>query len=756
VTFLLCGCFPLTVRSSDEDRAIVPVTINGVEKGELLAIVRAGDVLLRVADLEETGVHGFSGRREQVGADEFVSLSSLAPAVRFAFDRETISLRLTFPPELLGSTVVRLRPNRPPNILYSTDTSAFFNYSINWQDFKKFDGFTEAGLSWRGNLLYSSVSRTADGDFVRGLTNYTVDDRNRLRRWVAGDTFAGAGGLGGSLFLAGLSVSRNFDLDPYFVRYPTLAVTGAVTTPSTVEVLVNGAIVRREQVPPGQFDFTNLIPPAGNGITQVVIRDAFGQERTVTNPFYASTQVLAQGLSEYTYNVGFRREGVGVSSFDYGSLAFLGRHRYGATTWLTPEVRFEADKDLVSGGPGFALRLPVGEVEGYAAASRDNGLTGAAGALTYRYIGQPVNFGGFVQALSSNYANLSLRASQDRARLQASAFAGIQLMRGVSLTAQYSSSTMRNTPSTRQISLLSSIRLSPRANIVLSASRSRRAGVTVNEGFAGLSYFLPGRMTASVSYDRKGSFSTPTAEVQKSLPVGEGFGYRLSAAGAGETPSSQSGLLQYQGPYGLYQVGHDHVSGQDSTTVSVSGGMVAIGGTISPRRAVGDSFALIRVPEVEGVTGLVSNNVIGRTNGRGDLFLPDLLSYYGNRISIRDTDLPINYAIDQTEATVAPPFRGGALVLFPVRRIQTLTGSVQIEAKGERVIPGSGQVTIAGRGQNWTSPLGRNGEFYFENLPSGPHAATVEYREGACRFTLSVPESKEFFLNLGKIVCTVP
>jgi outer membrane usher protein len=447
---------------------------------------------------------------------------------------------------------------------------------------------------------------------------------------------------------------------------------------------------------------------------------------------------------------------VGLESFDYHSLSFLGRHRYGVTDWLTPELRLEADKDVVSGGPGFALRLPFGEVEGYAAASRDGGLTGMAGALSYRYIGQPINFGGFVQALSDDYANLSLRASQDRARLQASAFVGVQLLRGVSLTAQYSSSNMRDTASSAQVSLLSSIRLSQRANLVVSGSRTRRAGVISNEGFAGVSYFLPGRTTASVTYDRKGSVATPTAEVQKSLPVGEGFGYRLSAAGTGETAASQSGLVQYQGPYGLYQVSHDHVSGQDSTTVSVSGGVVEIGGTVSPRRAVGDSFALVRVPEVKGVAGLVSNNEIGRTNANGDLFLPDLLSYYGNRIAIRDTDLPINYAIEQTESIVAPPYRGGALVVFPVRRIQRLTGSVEIEFNGEALIPVSGELTVAGPGREWSSPLGRNGEFYLESLPAGAYAATVEFREGTCRFTLKVPDSKESSLNLGKIVCAVP
>jgi outer membrane usher protein len=95
-------------------------------------------------------------------------------------------------------------------------------------------------------------------------------------------------------------------------------------------------------------------------------------------------------------------------------------------------------------------------------------------------------------------------------------------------------------------------------------------------------------------------------------------------------------------------------------------------------------------------------------------------------------------------------------VVFPVRRIQRLTGSLEVEVKGEALIPASGQLTVAGPGREWSSPLGRTGEFYLESLPAGAYAATVEFQEGTCRFTLRVPESKEFSLSLGKIVCAVP
>jgi len=749
--------FPLAgLAAEPAQRAVLPVTVNGVEKGDLVALLNEGDVLLRVADLQAAGVRGFAGRRETVEGQVLVSLASLAPEVKFTLDPETLVLGLTVPPEWLGTTVVNLGLGRPAGVTYSTETSAFLNYAVNWHDFKSVDAFGEAGLSLRGNLLTTSFTRAADGTFVRGLSSYIVDDLPRLRRWVAGDSVAAAGGLGGTVFLGGLSVSRNFDLDPYFVRYPTLSLAGAVTTPSTVDVYVNGALVRREPLPPGTFDLTNLSVPTGNGTTRIVIRDAFGQERALTSPFYASTAVLGKGLEDYGYNLGFRRDQVSTESADYGSLVFMGRHRVGLTDTLTLGARLEGGKGIVSGGPDVALRLPVGELGGAFAASRNESDTGFAGSLVYRYLGQPVNYGAFVQAFSARYANVSLSASQDRSLLDASAFIGAQLGRRVGLTLQYTASELRDGASSRRASAAANISLIHDANLFISGARTRRGGQNANEVFVGLSYFLGAGTTASASYQRLEGVGSGALDVQKSLPLGTGFGYRVN----GTTSGDQNGggaTVQYQGPFGLYEATYQRTNGQDAKTLSVSGGVVAIGGEIFPARPVGDAFALIRVPGVGGVTGLSSNQSVGRTSAAGNLLVPDLSSYYGNRIAIVDKDLPLDYAVETTEKTVAPPFRGGAVVTFPVRKVQGIHGTVVLDAGGDReVVPAYGELTVEAGKESLESPVTAEGEFYFENLPAGRHLATLTFRDTICRFPLLIPVSNQPTIDLGRLSCAAP
>ena len=721
-----------------------------------MALLGEEDVLLRVGDLEAAGVHGFAGRRETVEGQVFVSVASLAPQVRFTLDPETLVLGLTVPAEWLGKTVVNLGLARPGGVVYSSETSAFLNYAVNWHDFKNVDAFGEAGLSLHGNLLTTTFTRAVDGSFVRGLSSYVVDDLPRLRRWVAGDSVATAGGLGGSVFMGGLSVSRDFDLDPYFVRYPTLSLSGAVTTPSTVDVYVNGSLVRREPLPPGTFDLTNLSVPTGSGLTRVVIRDAFGQEHALTNPFYASTAVLGKGLQDYGYDLGFVRDQVSTESDDYGSLVFIGHHRVGLTDTLTVGARVEGGKGVVNGGPEAALRLPVGELGGAFAVSRDDGDTGFAGSLVYRYIGQPVNYGAFVQAFSSRYANVSLNAGQDRPLLDASAFVGAQVGRRVGLTLQYTVSELRDGASSRSASLAANVALIQDASLFVSGARTRRGGQNSNDVFLGLSYFLGASTTASASYQRVEGTGLGTVDVQKSLPLGTGFGYRVN----GTREGGQNGGLadvQYQGPYGLYEATYQRTSGQDAKTLSVSGAVVAIGGEVFPARPVGDAFALIQVPGVGGVTGLSSNQPVGRTSDAGNLLVPELSSYYGNRIAIADQDLPLDYDVETTEKTVAPPFRGGAIVTFPVRKVQGVRGTVVLDAGGGReVIPAFGEMAVEAGGTRLESPIGAEGEFYLENVPSGSRPAVVTFRETTCHFTLEVPVSDRPSIDLGPLRCAIP
>ena len=149
-----------------------------------------------------------------------------------------------------------------------------------------------------------------------------------------------------------------------------------------------------------------------------------------------------------------------------------------------------------------------------------------------------------------------------------------------------------------------------------------------------------------------------------------------------------------------------------------------------------------------------SNNLVGRTDSDGDLLVPNLLPYYGNRLSIEDRDVPLTYEVQGTEKIIAPPYRGGAFVSFPVKQIRTITGSVTIHSAARDIVPAFGQLTLSANGTSYESPLGRNGEFYFENIAAGTYAAAIEHRDGSCRFRLDIPSGTDPVIKLGQRTCT--
>jgi outer membrane usher protein len=103
-----------------DQRAILELTLNEINKGEIIVFLRGDDVLTRVADLAEAGLRAVSGLREMIQADNYVSLKSLAPLVSFAINERDLTLRLTAQPSLLGSAVFEFQSERPSDLRYQS------------------------------------------------------------------------------------------------------------------------------------------------------------------------------------------------------------------------------------------------------------------------------------------------------------------------------------------------------------------------------------------------------------------------------------------------------------------------------------------------------------------------------------------------------------------------------------------------------------------------------------------------------------
>jgi outer membrane usher protein len=751
LTGLLLVLVAAAARAAQDQPVYVDLFVNEAPKESILVRLRGGDVLADVQDLERAGLTGLNGQRERIDGKDYVALRSLAPSITFQFDEPSLELRVSVPPDRLPVTRLDLSPSpRPAGMVLRSDTSAFANYALQYGSPDVVSGFEELGLSVRGNLLYTGLSQTPTG-FYRGLTNFTVDEPSSLRRWVVGDTFVSTGPLGGSLLLGGASVSRNFALDPYFVRTPLPRIAGAVLTPSTLDVYVNGLLVRREPLPPGPFEIANL--PVTNGLSgvQYVVRDAFGRTQEYSTRAYSSPTILSKGLSDYSYGIGMRRDDFGVSSFSYGRPVLLAQHRLGLSNQVTGGYRLEADSRLISAGPSLSIVLPVGQLDLAAAGSANAGNLGAAGSLGYVVVLRPAAFGFSVRGMTPSYATASFDAFADRPLLDASAFASVTVSR-VTLSLDYGVSRMRDAGVTDFLQARADVRLTSRSTFFLTASRSRNAGQEASfETSASLVYTFDEMTTVNSSAASRDGVASAAASAQRGLPLGEGVGYQVQGeSGPSEHVTAQ---LQANAPFGHYEAGFQRFGTENAASATAAGSVVLLGDRLFLARPVQDGFAVLRVPGLAGVHGYLNNVEIGATDARGDLFVPNLLPYYGNRLSIRDADVPMEYEVGRVERLVASPYRGGALVEFDVHRIQSVTGILEIEGGGA---PAFGELQLAANGKSLQSPIAADGRFWLDGVPVGTHDLAVEFRGGTCTARIDVKESAGALLDVGRLRCAAP
>ncbi|MFW2388373.1 MAG: fimbria/pilus outer membrane usher protein [Polyangiales bacterium] len=736
------SALPASAQTEPTERAILMLYVNDSFKGEIQVVLRAGDVLVPLIALREAGVLGTSYAQDEIEGTTYVSMASLAEELTYTFDERDLALRIDTGPVYSNSKIDLGQLQRPQGIDYRKDASGFLNYALRTVNFKSLDVFGEIGVSFLGHLLFSDMSVDERGSFLRGQSNFTMDFPKPMVRVVVWDSLTTAGSLGGSAFIGGVKVFRNFELDPYFVRFPSFGLSGAVGSPSKLDVYVDDRLVTSRDVSAGEFQLENIPVVRGAGATRAVVTDAFGRTQTIASPYYWSTGILAPGLQQYSYAVGARRRRVGTHSGDYGSPVFQGTHRMGFTDWLTGGFTLEGSNELINGGIGSTFRTPAGEIGIEGSAAYNDGHTGGAGALTYSYLSKVVSAGGSVRGQSQFYSNISLPWLANRSQIEGSAFVAVPIGSRASITAQYTGARYREGQVRHRAGLLGRVRIAAKSNMIATFSYQSLQGQRFFEGFLLFNHFFANRTTAAASFRQSGKDPTAGVQVQRPVALGQDYGYLVDLqAGATNRAFVQA---EYQTQWGRYSASYEHFEGRNEVALNASGGFVVMGGSVLPTRAVSQSYGLIQVPGVKGVRGYLNNWEVGKTNRKGNLLVPDLLQYYGNPLSINDQDVPIAYELEEVRSLVAAPFRGGAKARFDVARITLVTGKVVLESGGKESIPSFGELTVRVNGESLVSPLGRNGEFYFDRAPmQGRYPATLEHEDGVCEFDLTFGSTED-------------
>lgn len=759
--------FFLNTPSYGAEKIVMKVYLNAEDKGEYFVVMTPEKgVLIRLKDLLEMGFKDFpKGAEVRIGGEEYIPLHSMTPWALVEVDEKELVVKMTAEPQYLKKNVIDVSYRRPLGVTRSKENSAFVNYGLTYNvddkfQFTSFTALTDVGLNIEDFLLQSNFSYTKldkSDSFVRLLTSVTKDDIPAQRRYVLGDFFASSGVLGGGAYLGGFSVSKNFVMTPYFIKTAGLDLSGVLRTPSDVDILINDYPVKSERMSPGEFEFLNIYNAAGLGNATVVIKDAYGNVQKYTVPFYLSSSTLKAGFSEYSYNLGFKRKDLGLKSFKYDGAAMSFFHNYGFTKSFTAGIRAEADKDVINIGPSSAFLLGnYGEMKAAAALSGSDGRPGAGGTLSYSYAGKNISGFASVSGFSREYSNISIQALKNRTRLERTFNLGYNHEILGSLSGTFTRTGNYIGTGITRLSAMYARRLFRDISLHLIASRTK-AETTVNEIFAGLTFQLGTSNFGGLSYHAQSGVDTETAYLQNAQPSGTGFGYRLLAERtkdpAGNPGMDGNGSVQYGGNYGTYSADYRRLGGVDSYSLNVAGGIAFIDRSFYFSRPITDSFALVKVGDVSGVKVSYTNQEAGVTDKNGEVLVPNLLSYQDNYIAIDDKDVPVNYSIAEVAKTVAPLNRSGVVVRFDTAKLQGFGGRIFVKEKGARVPAEYSRMEVDVEGKVMESVVGKGGEFYMENMPSGRFPARIFMKNRKCGFEIAIPKSNNTMVDMGEVTC---
>jgi outer membrane usher protein len=765
-----------------QERSIWALVINEEPKGDVEILLTADGPWIDPAAILAAGVRKLpDGRRQTFPPDTTVrvSLASLAPHITFTLDEAEIRVIISADPALLSQTEVAISNPRPPGWKVTSNNAVFLNYSANWSTDNRTAGFAELGAHLFGALFQSAATIASTGAVTPGLTSLTFDQVHSRRRWVLGDTIGRATTLGSSPVVGGFSVSTHEDLDPYYSVYPEPQIRGAVRTPSTADVYVDGRLVSSVRLPPGRFTLNDLPIETGFGNARVIIRDVFGREQSINLGFYLSTQLLKRGQQDYSYVAGMERT-LSENTVEYGRALGTALHSVGVTDSLTIAVQAEGSKDLGMAGVGFNAKLwRLGTLGAEGLASRTAaGEQGYAATGVYSFLSNWFSTEVRATWIGPRFQNLFLSPA-DQPQVSADGSIGLPLGRLGSLTiggtlggpealkariSQINPDLVGRLPDSLQrqlqdalatqhdklLRLSYTVGVTKRTQLTANATRVQQAGSpTTWEGFASLTVALGWRTVASAvtSVDEAGKALT-SVNVQRSLPLGPGFGFRIDADA--QQPYRSSATFEAQGKRGIIGVRGDGAQGEETIgIVNLAGSIVAIGGEVLLSRPVDDGFALVKVPDHRGVRVLANNQLSGRTGRGGSLFIPDLRSYLSSPIGIVQDDLPVETRLGAISQDVAVPYRGGAVVVFEANTIRSLTGRLDVAGKA----PEYGTLSVTVGDVEFSSPLNAIGEFYFEDLPSGDHPGVASWKAGTCRATIHMPDKAPAMTDAGVVTC---
>ncbi|WP_458296246.1 fimbria/pilus outer membrane usher protein [Pseudomonas serbiensis] len=470
---------------------------------------------------------------------------------------------------------------------------------------------------------------------------------------------------------------------------------GTAETNATVEVRQNGFMLYSGNVSPGPFEITDIYPSGSNGDLLVTIIEADGRRRTFTQAYASLPIMVPAGSFRYSLAAGqVDSNDDHQASPDFTSAAVI----YGLSERVTGFGGLQLAEDYNAANVGAGVNTGLGAVslDITHSISELKEQTRSGQSIRVRYANTldvtntTLAVAGYRYS-TEQYRTLNQHVSETderpalipngraRDRLELNVTQVLPSQTGsLSLTA--SEQRYWNLPGkTRQL-YLSYNAVWRTLNYSLSLERNQESGTDrrgETDNRIALSMTLPlgdkpgsSRLSFNAVRDDSGEYSMQTGLNGQVLDQRDLF-YSVQAGHDSNSGSFGAGKLNVTTPFGRFETGYSQGRDYDALTLAASGSLVAHGAGINLGQPLGETFALVQVPDVGGAKLKSYNNV--ETSDNGFAVLPYAQPYRSNWVSLDTRQLGADIDLDNAITQIVPRRGAIPLVVFKAsqgRRVQ--------------------------------------------------------------------------------------
>ncbi len=720
---------------------LLEVHVNGHFIGKIGEFtMHQGKLMARPDELRALGFRVLDS--SVAGPNGLIALSDL-PGVTWKIDQQNQVLLITVEESRLLPTLLQPTGSISPEAhrVIESGTGATLNYDtigtlaaghagVNGiLDMRTFSSFGIVSSGWLASVG-SNAGPSPGYSAIRLDSAYSFADVNSLRRYSVGDFITSGLSWTRPVRLEGLQIRSDFSTRPDLVTFPLPSVVGSAAVPSTVQVLADGNMVASSQVAPGPFQIPQLPVVSGAGTISMTVTNALGQQVTVTQPFYASSTLLAPRLQTFSVQAGLVRRNWGFASFDYGKIAGTALYRRGLNPKFTIETSVEGAPGVFLAGAGGVAQIGHFGVFNFAAStSTGSGRPGAQLSAGAQRIGRVLSLGASVIIANRNYRDVASMNGASMPWRQISGFTSFSLKRFGSIGAAYAGVdqvagpvVIQSGSTTPERSQVVSCNYSVQIHhISFIASEYRSfAGTSNSNGLqVGLTFSLGPRRSAQVSGASDGT--AQVAVQQSATRIGE-WGYQAYVSGGDY--HHEFAQVQYKSPVSLLTAGVDSNAGQSTLRMESQGALSLVDGSLFASNTIYDSFGIVDTG-MPRVHVLQENRDVGSTDSSGRLLVPDMRSFDLNHIAIEATDIPADITINDPSRAIRPQDRSGVVIKFPIKFSHGAL--LRLVDEAGLPLPLGSSATLRSNGA--IVPVGYDGEAYVEDLAS-LNELTVERPDG--------------------------